>query len=52
MANRRNNSYPVEPWKHESNISDDRPKSVLRGQEKDESKSEDILNAEITATPR
>ena len=52
MANRRPNSCPVDPWKLESDFSDDRPKSVLGRQEKDESKSEDILDAEITARPR
>ena len=53
MTNRRPNSCPVDPWKHDSEFSDDRPKSVMRGQDKDDSrKSEPIVGADVTAKPR
>ena len=53
MSNRRPNSCPVDPWKHESEFSDDRPKSVLRGQDKDDNrKSEPIVGTDVTPRSR
>ena len=53
MSNRRPNSCPVDPWKHESEFSGDRKKSVLRGQDKDDNrKSEPIVGTDVTPRPR